>query len=63
MWAEFAIVLWSAQIASHYWAFNSEAEGADPAQKVVTLVPLLDMADHAEGASSKFVTKRLLNTM
>ncbi len=40
-----------AQISTRYWGFKNETEGADPAQLIVTLVPLLDMANHAESES------------
>lgn len=38
------------QVNSRYWGFRNESEGAtEESPLIVTLAPLLDMADHAEG--------------
>lgn len=36
------------QVQTRYWGFRNRTEGADPNQRLHCLLPLLDMANHAE---------------
>jgi hypothetical protein len=36
------------QVHTRYWGFRNKTAGANPSQRLKCLLPLLDMANHAE---------------